>query len=224
MTARSVLVKSRLPKDGQKAASRPVESRSCQRRRGYTIVELLMALAIFGVGVTGVIALQKVTGASNQHARNLAIANHVGQSWLERLAADATSWTHLSNGALQLGPRWLGEVDNSPGTWFLPSTQDGFGARFGALGQPLDADESDQTVFCAHLRLTMLNSPQGATATGLPVARNNGLLRAEVRVLWPRNARAAADYCSDGTVQTTGQDVQSFHFVYQATAIRQSSF
>lgn len=188
-------------------------------RRGYTVVELLMALAIFGVGITGVVALQKVTGASNQHARNLAIATHVAQSWLERLAADATSWTDLPSEVLQTNTLWLKEVTTSDGIWFVPATENGFGARFGALGQPLDEDNVVQTVFCAHLRLTLLNSPIGIGNATM----NNGLVRAEVRVFWPRHADVPIeDYCAVAEVANVGADVQNFHFVYQATAIRQS--
>lgn len=189
-----------------------------QRARGYTIVELLMALAVFGVGITGVIALQKVTGASNQHARNLALANHVAQSWIERLAADATTWTDVHPITNTI---WLQEVD-AEDAWFLPTTSDGFGPRFGALGQPLAADQAAQTVFCTHLRLTMLIDPVGVATSGVPAIPNNGMIRTEVRVFWPRNARAAADYCTEAEVADVGEAVQDFHFVYQATAVRQS--
>ena len=34
---------------------------------GYTIVELMMALALFTVGVVGVMSLQKITAVSNSH-------------------------------------------------------------------------------------------------------------------------------------------------------------
>lgn len=187
-------------------------------QRGYTIVELLMALAIFGVGITGVVALQKVTGASNQHARNLAIATHVAQSWQEKLAADASSWTELTSDVLQTNTLWLKQASNVPGTWFVPETVNDFGARFGALGQPLAEDATEQTVFCAHLRLTMLNDPIGVgTAT-----QNNGLIRAEVRVFWPRSAEVPVDYCATDQVDGVTTNVNTYHFVYQATAVRQS--
>ena len=177
-----------------------------------------MALAIFGVGVTGVIALQKVTSASNQHARNLAIATHVAQSWQEMLAADASSWTELPSDALGMNTRWLQGASNVPGTWFVPATVNGFGARFGALGQPLPEDAAGVTVFCTHLRLTMLNNPLGVgTAT-----QNNGLIRAEVRVFWPRGAEIPGDYCAASEVANVSADVSTYHFIYQATAVRQS--
>ena len=44
------------------------------RQHGYTAVELLMAISIFGIGVAGIISMQKVTAVSNAHSKNLAIA------------------------------------------------------------------------------------------------------------------------------------------------------
>ena len=66
------------------------------RQRGYTAVELMMAIGIFGVGVTGIIAMQKVTVVSNQHAKNLGIASHIAESWLDMLATDSVTWNHPS--------------------------------------------------------------------------------------------------------------------------------
>ena len=37
------------------------------RQRGYTLVELMMALALFVVAVLGIIAMQKITAATNGH-------------------------------------------------------------------------------------------------------------------------------------------------------------
>ncbi|HYO94825.1 MAG TPA: prepilin-type N-terminal cleavage/methylation domain-containing protein, partial [Polyangiaceae bacterium] len=62
--------------------------------RGYTFVELLMSLSILSLGVTGVIAMQKVTVTSNQHAKNLAIATQISQSWMDELRADSLMWNH----------------------------------------------------------------------------------------------------------------------------------
>ena len=49
-------------------------TRRRSRRRGYTIIELMMAISIMAIGVSGIIAMQKVTLAANQHATHLAVA------------------------------------------------------------------------------------------------------------------------------------------------------
>ena len=67
-----------------------------REQRGYTAVELLIAITIFAIGVSGIFAMQKVALASNQHARHVAIATHVAQAWLENLSSDAVQWNHPS--------------------------------------------------------------------------------------------------------------------------------
>jgi type IV pilus assembly protein PilV len=190
--------------------------------RGYTVVELLMALAVFGIGVVGVIAMQKVTSTSNRHAKNLATATHIAQSWLERLAVDATRWDQSHT--LAATTTWLKAAQPlANATWQLPAADtvtELFGPGFGALGQPLPAPGSaGEIVFCTHLRLTYLIDP--ASQPG------NGLIRAEVRVFWPRDGEPyanGADYCDAGANATNiGRAPESFHFVYKSTAIRQTS-
>ena len=68
-----------------------------RRSRGYTVVELMMALAVMAIGLSGVIAMQKVTLSSNGHARKLALATRLGQSWLDELAADAGQWNDTND-------------------------------------------------------------------------------------------------------------------------------
>ncbi len=189
-------------------------------KRGYTVVELLMALAVFGIGVVGVIAMQKVTSTSNRHAKNLATATHIAQSWLERLAVDASRW---DQSRALVNTVWLTNAQPmANAVWFLPAANatEGFGPGFGALGQPLpNAASANEIVFCTHLRLTFLINPN--TQPG------NGLIRAEVRVFWPRDGEPFANgaaYCAAAANATTiGQTPEAFHFVYKSTAIRQTS-
>lgn len=195
--------------------------------RGYTIVELMMAIAVFAIGVSGVIAMQKVTLASNRHAKNLAVANHIAQAWMERLAADASQWNYPGprdpSHASDLGETsWLTEV-NSEDDWFMPdyiAAQD-FGPAFTALGAPLNTsvNAAAAPAFCTHIRLSWLNRDnQGAVG--------NGLIRAEVRVFWLREGNGggfdANAFCSAATdAVELGKHPELYHFVYQASAIRQ---
>jgi len=156
-------------------------------QRGYTAVELMMAIGIFGIGVTGIIAMQKVTVVSNQHAKNLGIATHIAESWLDMLATDAVTWNHPS--ATNATPdvdqtTWLRFVKpnaNTVNDWVLPpySPVLAFGPAFDALGNPTDPTKGG-IAFCSHLRLSWLYQP---TVSG------NGLIRAEVRVFWLRDGQ-----------------------------------
>ena len=51
------------------------------RTRGYTVVELMMALAVFATGVTGIVAMQRATVSSNRLAKNMTIATGVAQAY-----------------------------------------------------------------------------------------------------------------------------------------------
>ena len=194
-----------------------------QPQRGYTAVELMMAIGIFGIGVTGIIAMQKVTVVSNQHAKNLAIGTHIAESWLDMLATDAVMWNHPSpgNAAPDIAQTtWLQSVKTNANTvndWFLPaySTVLAFGPAFDALGNPVDPATASNIAFCSHLRLSWLYQP---TVSG------NGLIRAEVRVFWLRDGQGfAQNMCSSAQAANVGAAKETFHFVQKITAIRENT-
>lgn len=200
-------------------------SRTRTSQRGYTAVELMMAIGIFGIGVTGIIAMEKVTTVSNQHAKNLAIATHIAESWMDMLATDAVMWNHPSPNfpAPDIGQTtWLQSVRanaNAASDWLLPqySTVLAFGPAFDALGNPLNpaTAPNGSTAFCSHLRLSWLYQP---TSSG------NGLIRAEVRVFWLRDGQGfAQNMCSAAEVANVGGAPQTFHFVQKISAIRENT-
>ncbi len=201
------------------------------RARGYTAVELLMAISVFGIGVAGIISMEKVTSAANQDAKNLAIATHIAESWLDMLAADAVAWNHPSNGFnfsdLGSDTIWLNNaVTNAgAGSWFLPAYNVGlgFGPGFDALGNPVNTTTSTANVqFCSHLRLSWLYQPTASAGTG------NGLIRAEVRVFWLRDGQgspvAGVDPCAPAMpIANISGATSTFHFVQKITAIRENT-
>jgi prepilin-type N-terminal cleavage/methylation domain-containing protein len=197
--------------------------RRARSKRGYTAVELLMAISIFGIGVSGIIAMEKLTSTSNAHAKNLAIATHIAESWLDMLATDATTWTSPgAPGATGLvgGTTWLKDVTpnaNTANNWKLPNYSNvlAFGPAFDALGDPINPASTTPVAFCSHLRLSWLYQP---ASTG------NGLIRAEVRVFWLKDGQGfAQDLCATGQVANVGAATEAFHFVQKITAIRENS-
>jgi prepilin-type N-terminal cleavage/methylation domain-containing protein len=186
------------------------------RQRGYTLVELMMALALFAIAVVGIIAMQKITIASNAHAKNVAMAQRIAQAWAGQLEMDATAWRS------SFGTGWL----NSDNVWQRPAhipTRE-FGGAFDALGNPLANEDVAQARFCTHVRMAWLYPP--AMDAG-----GNGMLRAEIRVFWLKDGAVPLDsttsMCSDSqtTVQAAaiGLDTERYRFVYQTVGVRQHS-
>lgn len=191
-------------------------------KRGYTVVELMMAISVMVIGLGGIIAMQKVTVASNMNAKNVAIATHIGQAFLDELAAESNAWTQADNFA---STAWLTNVGAQGTTpaWFAPAynATRSLGPGFDALGNPvLAANMNSDAQFCVHLRLTWL-SAQNSGKTGA------GLIRTEVRVYWRREGTGftTANWSSSSCI--TPEDYANwsgaprFHNVYLASAVRQ---
>lgn len=198
------------------------------KRRGYTVVELLMAITLFAIGVAGIIALQKVTSTANRYAKNLAIATHIAQGWQEQLQTDSVLW-NFPNGtatASDLGDTvWLQVIANKNGSWIVPVTgsnltydaNSNWGAAFDPLGRPIAAGETTPAAFCTHIRLTRLYSELAP----------NGLIRSEVRVFWLQDGQNTVDgqaLCNKDTDAVgVGNATARYHFVYATSAVRQNT-
>lgn len=210
MTEVTSQVQSRVRSRARRAQRRPVA--------GYTVVEVMMSLAVLAVGIIGIIAMQKVTIASNVHAKNLSIATHIGQSWLGILEAEASLWG--ADGSFSR-TTWLAQ-GNGSSDWFRPSydaTRD-FGPAFDALGNPVaTANEGANARFCVDLRLSPLN----------PSTAGAGLIRIEARVIWLRDEGIVAgsvvppsQACGLSATDLASANAQRlFHFVFMSGAIRQ---
>jgi prepilin-type N-terminal cleavage/methylation domain-containing protein len=196
-----------------------MKGRPAQRRggqRGYTLVELMMALALFAISVIGIISLQKITVTSNAHAKNIAMAQRIAQAWAGQLEMDATAWRTA------FGVGWL----NDANTWQRPLYIEArsFGGAFDALGNPLADGDVARARFCTHVRMAWLYPP--AMDMG-----GNGMLRAEIRVFWLRDGEVPLDStttlcsASQTPVQATaiGLATERYRFVYQTVGIRQHS-
>jgi prepilin-type N-terminal cleavage/methylation domain-containing protein len=189
-----------------------------RRQQGYTLVELMMAMAVLAVSVTGVMAMQKVTAVSNANARDVAVANRIGQAWLEQLHADARLWntpTETDPVADITDTKWLGLDWDNQEAFILPAwdAQRQFGPAFDALGRPV-APNAGNVVFCSHLRLRRLT----------PVTSTRGEIRATVRVFWPRGG-TPDKFCEEAEVDSVGLAANSdvYHFIYHTTVVRQNT-
>lgn len=88
------------------------------RESGFTLVEVMMAIAIFSIGILAVWALQHISTKNNTTARNLTIATVCASDQLERLMklpsthANLTAGTHTpSQTADVIDNNFNGSVD-----------------------------------------------------------------------------------------------------------------
>lgn len=165
-----------------------------RRSRGYTVVEVMMALAVLTLGAAGVIAMQKATIVANTNARNLATANAIAQSWMERMRVDAQAWNE-PGGSPDIGnTRWLNLAPAAAPVggagWFAPSlvnvnTSHPAGSPIAdVMGADLFAGDNAALVpaFCTQVRLTRFAANQSTQLAAFYRA-----IRVEVRVVWDRS-------------------------------------
>lgn len=199
------------------------------RTRGYTVVELMMATAIFAVGITGVLGLEIVAAQSNSQARDVAVATALARSWQDRLAMDATLWGGTGNWNINQ-TRWLNLVQTSNNTWILPPNDatTTFGPAADRRGRFVDHTSTPGAAyFCTHIRLTQLITRPGS-----------GLIRTEVRVFWPRGpvewgtnycdpsanvAAIGASYAATTLTATPNTNAEGqLEFLYKTSAVRET--
>lgn len=190
----------------------PMQGRA-QRRDGFTLIEVMMAIAIMTVGAVGIMALQQAATRGNAEARQLTTGTELTRTWLERIRRDSLRWTaSLSADGTALQP--TSYLRNLPpvGTtgWITPIDLTGAESyAFDYLGNDttIDADKH----YCTHLRMTWI--VVGDTA------------RVEARTFWPKRGNAGVfDDCSRGSeVDVTNElaaAVPRLQAVYAATLVR----
>ncbi len=175
-----------------------------------------MSLAILGVGASGVMAVQKATLLANTNAKNLATANFIAESWMERLRVDALTWNDpLGAPDLATDTAWLKNATAAP-LWVIPATVlPAGGSNADVVGADTfltDPAPIAASAFCTQLRLTLFDP------TTLPSYRK--LIRAEVRVVWARGGRALDCTTLNPADATLRSD---YGAVYLTSAVQQNT-
>jgi prepilin-type N-terminal cleavage/methylation domain-containing protein len=193
-------------------------------RLGFTAIEVMLSLTVLAIGTAGVIAMQTTTIDGNYDARRLDVANGVLRLWAERLRRDGMLWT-LPNPESPLptsdnrvaNALLLANVDASPlnASWHLPIAREGdtvpLMPKADLLGRDILAtDATTPPMFCTQVRLAWLQT--------------GSLMRADVRVFWPRGTASMDDCVADPPAgwETLPATINKYHFVYGVTAIRRN--
>ena len=195
-------------------------------RRGYTAIEVMVAMTLLAIGAAGVISMERGAILGNVEARRLDTANAIAHMWLDRLQSDAMMWTtpnrYISSDNRASAAPLLATVNASDnGDWHIPTAyQTATPPLTGAadvVGHdvPVSASWDDSGIYCTYVRLTWLVT--------------NSLMRAEVRVVWARDTYNGSftSFCTEpapSAIIDATNAVQNFHFVYATTSIRQNTF
>ncbi len=188
-----------------------------------------MAMTIMTIGAAAVMSMQKTSVTGNLDARKNDIANAIARTWVDRLQRDAMQWTlpNTDNPGLTNFANAKLLSSTTYGTWDLPQYYMGVtnpetaSYAFDILGRDLPATEinTTETVFCVNYRLQWL-VPQA-----LPF--EPGLIRADIRVLWPRNISndQAPGWCNQANASQLNPDpnFDAYHILYLTTDIRQGA-
>lgn len=192
--------------------------------RGYSIIEVMMALGVLAVGTTGVIALQKVSLVGNTNARMADAARLVAGTWVERLKSDALQWNDPMGVSDIADTRWLNVAgtynpQNPPNanSWVrAPQVANWSSPVADIHGADVFDVNSLDGVFCTHLQLARAVEKRyslgGATH---PIA-----IRAIVRVVWRRDLAPITECRTLNPVDFENDDGR-YGFYYVTTMIGQ---
>lgn len=176
-------------------------------RKGFTMVEVMMGLAILAVGAATVIALLKFTVLGALDARHVANSSIVSAGHIERLHTAALAWNDADNNTADLSQMDTGPVPGLGAAAIAARTTPGvtqpngwvyFGgsaenASSTLNGDPANTSGPDNTAYCTHIRVTWISRPSLNSPTVGPPGDN---FRVEMRTIWARSGRAIRADCA----------------------------
>ncbi len=164
-------------------------------RSGYTMVEVMMGLAVLAVGGTGIIALQKTAAMGTMTSRHITNATSLSRTVIERAEGDAAQWIdNTGGGNFPAATTWLGVALTEaaaapPSDWVAPN------ARAATIDmEPLDVGALGglTVAYCTHVRANWIGARAANPATGTTGATS---IRFEVRTFFARSGRSVEDEC-----------------------------
>ncbi|MGK0358895.1 MAG: prepilin-type N-terminal cleavage/methylation domain-containing protein [Bradymonadia bacterium] len=153
-----------------KAATHSAAPQRGRRARGFTIIEVLVAVVITAIGFAAIFSLQIGSMQGNIEAREMAAATNLAERFVAELRSDAYMWTTGLRPKADITPR----LARTASVWHsfteTPVDQNGRAniSEDPAFGSPLARQR-----FCVHYWL------------GERDPRMDGILRVQVRVIWP---------------------------------------
>lgn len=166
------------------------------RRGGFTLLEVMIALAIMTFGAVGLMSLQQASTRGNMNARMMSTGVEINRRWLERVRADALSWTNNRTPVDRQNTLYLNDVvaPVAGSDWFAPvnglrgtAGADWYGRDTAIEDCDVAGDAACRPIrYCTHLRVEWIVA--------------NSVARVDSRTFWYRGGSANGARGSDRTL------------------------
>ncbi|MCK9523286.1 MAG: prepilin-type N-terminal cleavage/methylation domain-containing protein [Proteobacteria bacterium] len=158
-------------------------------RRGFTLVEVMVAMIVFAIALMGLVALQKVSITAAGSGRDHTVAANLARyaiTWLQNEAAHYAKTEGDINFNDVDYPLLYGGLDANVGSYVLldantPTFR--FDEYLGHSALEMYEDV-DSAMYCIHYKLEQFQSYQVDTETATPYVPD--LYKVSVRVTWPK--------------------------------------
>lgn len=179
------------------------------RRRGFTLIEIMISLAIAGTALVAIFSMQESVARGNALSREMTTATAATRVWAERLKRDTLLWTGVSPNGQYLRP------ENINAGWRYLTTLIPIEATDGAnlIESPaFDWMGNESTItaeqhFCTIFRLSWV--------------RMGETLRADVITWW--NRKGATDCAESDTIVPRLVNIsEGFRHVAVSTVLRRN--
>jgi Tfp pilus assembly protein PilV len=145
---------------------------------GYSMIELMVAVALFATGLLGIMAMEIVATKGNKDSHDMTVAVNIAEWWMERLRVESLMWYNpaadITDGTRTPMLVALGAGVTAPnGTtgWVSPPLNPRYDKWLRTAAALTDPGE-----YCTQYRLSTVVASE--------------LIRAEVRVMWWRSHAA----------------------------------
>lgn len=187
-------------------------------RRGFTLVEVMMAISVMTVGAIAIFTMQNVTATGARRSRLVTTATEVNRFWTERVKLEALRWgpTPYANiiwlDALPVAntgtSNWFRPAARGTGDALVTAASDWYGAP---MAIPAGAS-SAPAPYCTSLRWTWMSTGTDQVA------------RLDVRTWWHRPDATGTTIAACGADQVALTaaltNITNFGVVYSSTVVR----
>jgi len=164
---------------------------------GYTMVEVMAALLLFGIGLVGIMGMQVLSTKGNADSNNITSATSMAEWWMERMRLESLAWNLFPSDLSDKTRTPLlfkhganSGIENSTTGWVKPDevSVPAANPRYDRWMRAA-ASAAAPGEFCTQYRLTTLSA--------------NELLRVEVRVMWWKPGTRDANWATCPTGMLT---------------------